>query len=42
MGSAKGAGIQGVLTSLRVANINDVTPAMYGAFYNGVEALKAS
>lgn len=40
MGPAKGAGIQGVLTKLGFANINDVTPAHYQALYDGVEALK--
>ena len=41
MGAAKGAGIQGVLTSLGLANINDVKPEQYAALYAGVEALKA-
>ena len=41
MGPAKGAGIQGVLTSLGVANINEVKPEQYVAFHAGVEALKA-
>lgn len=40
MGPAKGAGIQGVLTKLGFANINDVTPTHYQALYDGVEALK--
>jgi hypothetical protein len=40
MGPTKGAGIQGVLTSIGVANINDVKPEQYGAVFNGVEALK--
>lgn len=40
MGPAKGAGIQGVLTSIGVANINDVKPEQYGTLYAGVEALK--
>ena len=40
MGPTKGAGIQGVLTSIGVANINDVKPEQYGALYAGVEALK--
>ena len=39
MGPAKGAGIQGVLTSLGVANINEVKPEQYVAFHAGVEAL---
>ena len=30
MGPTKGAGIQGVLTSIGVANINDVKPEQYG------------
>jgi hypothetical protein len=42
MGPTKGAGIQGVLTSIGVANINDVKPEQYGAVFNGVEALKKS
>jgi hypothetical protein len=40
MGPAKGAGIQGVLSSIGVANINDVQPAQYAALFAGVEALK--
>ena len=40
MGPTKGAGIQGVLTSIGVANINDVKPEQYGTLYAGVEALK--
>lgn len=40
MGAAKGSAIQGVLTSLGHANMNDVRPDQYGAFYAGVEALK--
>jgi hypothetical protein len=40
MGPTKGAGIQGVLTSIGVANINDVKPEQYGALFAGVEALK--
>jgi hypothetical protein len=40
MGAAKGAGIQGVLTSLGLANINDVKPEQYAALYAGVESLK--
>lgn len=42
MGPAKGAGIQGVLTSIGVANINDVKPEQYGTLFAGVEALKRS
>ena len=41
MGPAKGAGIQGVLTNLGYANINDIKPDHYGALFAGVEALKA-
>lgn len=40
MGPAKGAGIQGVMQSIGVANVNDVTPDKYAAFYAGVEQLK--
>ncbi len=40
MGPAKGANIQGVLTSLNYQNINDVKPEHYPALYQGVEALK--
>ena len=40
MGPAKGANIQGVLTSLGYQNINDVKPEHYAALYAGVEALK--
>ncbi len=40
MGPTKGAGIQGVLTSIGVANINDVKPEQYGTLFAGVEALK--
>lgn len=40
VGPQKGAGIQGVLTSLGVQNITDVRPDQYGALYAGVEALK--
>lgn len=40
LGAAKGAGIQGVLTSLGLSNINDVKPEQYAALYAGVEALK--
>jgi hypothetical protein len=40
MGPTKGAGIQGVLTTLGYQNINDVKPEHYGSLYQGVEALK--
>lgn len=40
MGPAKGANIQGVLTTLGYQNINDVKPEHYGSLYQGVEALK--
>lgn len=40
LGSQKGAQIQGVLTSLGYANINDVKPEHYGQLFAGVEALK--
>ena len=40
MGPDKGAGIQGVLTSIGVANINDVPADKYHALWAGVEALK--
>jgi len=40
VGPAKGAQIQGVLTSLGYQNINDVNPGHYGALFAGVEALK--
>lgn len=40
MGAEKGARIQGVLQQLGYANINDIKPEHYGAFYAGVEALK--
>lgn len=40
VGPAKGAQIQGVLTSLGYQNINDVKPEHYGALFAGVEALK--
>jgi hypothetical protein len=42
LGPAKGANIQGVLTSLGVANINEVTPDKYAALFAGVEQLKAA
>ena len=41
LGAVKGAGIQGVLTSLGYQNINDVNPAHYGALFSGIESLKA-
>ncbi len=41
LGPQKGAQIQGVLTGMGYANINEVKPEMYGALYAGVEALKA-
>lgn len=41
LGATKGAQIQGVLTGLGYANINDVKPEHYGALHAGVEALKA-
>jgi hypothetical protein len=40
MGPAKGAGIQGILTSMGLTNINDVQPVQFGDFYAKVEALK--
>ncbi len=40
MGPQKGAGIQNVLTSLGVGNINDVKAEQYAALYAGVEQLK--
>lgn len=40
LGAAKGAGIQGVLTSLGYQNINDVKPEHYAALFSGIEALK--
>lgn len=39
LGPQKGAGIQGVLTSLGYSNINDVNPAHYDALFAGVKAL---
>lgn len=41
LGPQKGALIQGVLTQLGYANINDVKPEHYGNLFAGVEALKA-
>lgn len=40
LGPTKGAQIQGVLTSLGCANINDVKNEQYAALFAGVEALK--
>lgn len=40
LGSAKGAGIQGVLTGLGYQNINDVKAEHYAALFAGIEALK--
>ena len=40
MGQDKGAGIQGVLTTLGYQNINEIKPEHYSALYAGVEALK--
>ena len=42
MGPTKGANIQGILTHLGHANINDVKPEQYGQLYALVEQLKAS
>lgn len=42
MGPEKGSKIQGVLSQLGYANINDVKPEHFGHLYQGVEALKAS
>lgn len=42
MGPTKGAGIQGVLTQLGYANVNDIRAEHYGALFQGVEALKAA
>ena len=39
LGQEKGSQIQNVLVSLGYQNINDVQPAHYAAFYQGVEAL---
>lgn len=39
LGPQKGAGIQGVLTSLGYQNINDVNPGHYDALFAGVKAL---
>jgi hypothetical protein len=40
MGPTKGAGIQGVLVGMGLANINDVQPAQYADFHAKVEELK--
>ena len=40
VGPAKGAQIQGVLTSLGYQNINDVKPESYAALHQGIEALR--
>jgi hypothetical protein len=40
IGPQRGAGIQNVLTSLGVSNINDVRPDQYPTFYTAIEALK--
>jgi len=40
MGQEKGAGIQGVLTTLGYQNVNEIKPEHYSAFFAGVEALK--
>ena len=42
MGPTTGAQIQGVLTTLGYANINDVKPEHYGHLFQGVEAMKRS
>lgn len=39
LGAEKGALIQGVLTSMGYANINDVDPARWGELKAGIEAL---
>lgn len=41
LGAAKAAGLQKIITDLGHANINDVRPDQYAAFYAQVEALKA-
>ena len=41
MGPAKGANIQGVLTSLGYQNINDVKPEHYAALYQGCRGSEA-
>ena len=40
LGPQKGAQIQGVLTGLGYANINDVKPEHYAQLFAGIEALK--
>lgn len=42
MGAEKGARIQQILVSAGIQNLNDLKPEHYGAFYQHVEALKAS
>lgn len=42
LGEAKGPALQNIITSLGHANINDVRPDQYGAFYALVEQLKVS
>lgn len=39
LGAEKGAMIQGVLTAMGYANINDVDPARWGELKTGIEAL---
>ena len=41
LGAAKGAEIQGVLTSIGCTAINEVRPDQYAALHAGIEALKA-
>lgn len=40
LGAEKGAQIQGVLTAMGFANINDVPPEQWGALKAGIDALK--
>lgn len=40
LGAAKGAQIQGVLTGIGYANINEIPADKYDALYAGIEALK--
>ena len=42
LGPIKGAQIQTILTGMNYANINEVRPEHYTAFYNAVEALKVA
>jgi hypothetical protein len=42
MGATKGAGIQNVLSSMGIANVNDIKPEQFAQFFASVEALKAS